>query len=187
MHYLRASMSGKRKKECLGWIIAGWKETNFVFMKFTVLWQIPTPLPILPFLSPFQDEGWCSSKLLPVKRMSRPKPLWLYFLLYPSFQQKLLVVGHLLKPLVTHVLTWLNKSSPHPSFKLGEKCEETGREEMTQKMEQRWGKGIDRKQANRMTKLLFSVIENFTLRKLGNLGLLNRMIKERYYYLRTIT
>lgn len=58
---------------------------------------------------------------------------------------------------------------------------------MTQKMEQRWGKGVDRKQANRMTKLLFSVIENFTLRKLGNLGLFNRMIKERYYYLRTIT
>lgn len=145
------------------------------------------PLPILPFLSPFQDEGWCSSKLLPVKRMSRPKPLWLYFPLYPSFQEKLLVVGHLLKPLVTHVLTWPNKSSPHPSFKLGEECEETGREEMTQKMEQRWGKGVDRKQANRITKLLFSVIENFTLRKLGNLGLFNRMIKERYYYLRTIT
>lgn len=50
---------------------------------------------------------------------------------------------------------------------------------MTKKMEQRWGKGIDRKWANRMTKLLFSVIENFTLRKLGNLGLFNRMIKDR--------
>lgn len=46
-------------------------------------------------------------------------------------------------------------------------------------MEQRREKGIDGKQANRVTKLLFSVIESLTLRKLGNLGLFNRMIKER--------
>lgn len=50
---------------------------------------------------------------------------------------------------------------------------------MTQKVQQRWEKGIDRRQANRLTRLLFSAIENLTLWKLGNLGLFNRMIKER--------
>ena len=45
-------------------------------------------------------------------------------------------------------------------------------------MEQRWEKGKDGKQDDRVTKLLYSGIEHFTLRKVGNLGLFNRMIKE---------
>lgn len=34
------------------------------------------------------------------------------------------------------------------------------REEMTQEVEQRWEKDVDRKKANRVTKLLYSVTEN---------------------------
>lgn len=50
---------------------------------------------------------------------------------------------------------------------------------MTQKMEQIWERGKDRKQDDRVTKLLYSDTEHFTLRKVGNLGLFNKMIKER--------
>lgn len=78
-----------------------------------------------------------------LERLRGLKPLWLYFPLCISFQLKLLVVGQALKSLVTDVLTRLNKTSPCSSFRSGEECEETEREEVTQKMgkRQRWKTG----------------------------------------------
>lgn len=52
---------------------------------------------------------------------------------------------------------------PTPHSDQGEECEGTEKEGMTQKVQQRWEKGIDRRQANRLTRLLFSAIENLTL------------------------
>ena len=54
-----------------------------------------------------------------LERLRGLEALWLYFPLRLSFQLKLLVVGQALKSLVTDVLTWLNKTCSHPSFRSG--------------------------------------------------------------------
>lgn len=54
-----------------------------------------------------------------LERLRALKHLWVYFFLCVSFKLKLLVVGQALKSLIKDILTWLNKTSPHPSFRLG--------------------------------------------------------------------
>lgn len=88
-----------------------------------------------------------------------------------------MVMDQALKLLATGVLRWLNKTSPCPHPDWGRNARR--QKGKTQKMYQRWEKCKDGKQEGRVTKLLYSDIEQLILQKVGNFGMFHRMIKER--------